>query len=202
MGFDFLHDGRILVTEKPGNLRLVGRNGQKSDPILGTPQVDYIGQGGLLDVLLHPNFQINRFVFLTFTKKTPNKGMYTSVVRGKLSKDYRALRDIRIIFSQTPEVGSGRHFGSRIVVAPDGNLFVTLGDLGNRYLAQNLNGHVGKVVRINIDGGIPKDNPFVRHSSARAEIWSYGHRNIQGADIHPRTGKLWTIEHGPRGETN
>ena len=198
-GFDFLHDGRILVTEKPGNLRLVGRNGQKSDPILGTPQVDYIGQGGLLDVLLHPNFQINRFVFLTFTKKTPNKGMYTSVVRGKLSKDYRALRDIRIIFSQTPKVGGGRHFGSRIVVAPDGNLFVTLGDLGNRYLAQNLNGHVGKVVRITIDGGIPKDNPFVRHSSARPEIWSYGHRNIQGADIHPRTGKLWTIEHGPRG---
>jgi len=198
-GIDFLPDGRMIVTEKVGNLRIVGKDGSKSKPILGTPLVGYVGQGGLLDVMLHPDFSSNRLVFLTYSELSPDRRVYTAMLRGKLRTDDRQLDEVKVLFRQSPKVGSGRHFGSRVLVAPDGNVFVTLGDLGNRDLAQDLTGHVGKVVRLTVDGDIPNDNPFVGKSNARPEIWSYGHRNIQGADIHPVTGKLWTIEHGPRG---
>lgn len=198
-GIDFLPDKRMIVTEKVGNLRIVGKDGTKSKPILGTPLVGYIGQGGLLDVMLHPDFSSNRLVFLTYSELSPDRRVYTAMLRGKLRADDRQLDEVKVLFRQSPKVGSGRHFGSRVLVAPDGNVFVTLGDLGNRDLAQDLNGHVGKVVRLTVDGDIPNDNPFVGKSNARPEIWSFGHRNIQGADIHPITGKLWTIEHGPRG---
>ena len=198
-GIDFLPDGRMIVTEKPGYLRIVGKDGSKSEPLPGTPRVGYVGQGGLLDVMLHPEFAQNRLVFLTYSERSPDGRLYTAMMRGKLRADDSRLDETKVLFRQTPKVGGGRHFGSRVLTAPDGTLFVTLGDLGNRDLSQDLNGHVGKVVRLTVDGEIPKDNPFVGKSNARPEIWSYGHRNIQGADIHPRTGKLWTIEHGPRG---
>lgn len=198
-GIDFLPDGRMIVTEKPGYLRIIDKNGGKSEPIPGTPRVGYVGQGGLLDVMLHPDFEKNRLVFLTYSEQSPDGRLYTAMMRGKLRADDSWLDDVKVLFRQSPKVGGGRHFGSRVLMAPDGTLFVTLGDLGNRDLSQNLDGHVGKVVRLTIDGEIPKDNPFVGKSNARPEIWSYGHRNIQGADIHPQTGKLWTIEHGPRG---
>lgn len=198
-GIDFLPDGRMIVTERVGNLLIVDKDGNKSKPILGTPLVGYVGQGGLLDVMLHPDFNTNRLVFLTYSEFSPNRSVYTAMLRGKLSADERRLDEVKVLFRQSPKVGSGQHFGSRVLAAPDGNLFITLGDLGNRDLSQDLNGHVGKVVRVTIDGGIPRDNPLVGKTNARPEIWSYGHRNIQGADIHPVTGKLWTIEHGPRG---
>ncbi|HCH56283.1 MAG TPA: oxidoreductase [Rhodospirillaceae bacterium] len=158
-----------------------------------------MGQGGLLDVMLHPDFNTNRLVFLTYSEFSPDRSVYTAMLRGKLRADERRLDEVKVLFRQSPKVGSGQHFGSRVLAAPDGNLFITLGDLGNRDLSQDLNGHVGKVVRVTIDGGIPQDNPLIGKTNARPEIWSYGHRNIQGADIHPVTGKLWTIEHGPRG---
>ena len=198
-GIDFLPDGRMIATEKAGSLRIVTKGGEKSKPILGGPLVAYIGQGGLLDVMLHPQFAQNRLVFLTYSELAKNGSAYTAMLRGTLSADDRQLENVKVLFRQSPKVGSGRHFGSRVLVAPDGHLFVTTGDLGNRHLAQDLNGHVGKVIRLTIDGGIPEDNPFAGRNGARPEIWSYGHRNIQGADIHPVTGKLWTIEHGPRG---
>ena len=198
-GIDFLPDGRMIVTEKAGYLRIVDKNGNRSEALPGVPRVGYVGQGGLLDVMLHPDFAQNRLLFLTFSEQSPDGRLYTAMMRGKLRADDSQLDEVRVLFRQSPKVGGGRHFGSRVLVAPNGNLFVTLGDLGNRNLSQDLSGHVGKVVRLTIDGGIPKDNPFVGESNAQPEIWSYGHRNIQGADIHPGTGKLWTIEHGPRG---
>ena len=198
-GIDFLPDGRMIVTEKAGYLRIVDKNGNRSEALPGVPRVGYVGQGGLLDIMLHPDFAQNRLLFLTFSEQSPDGRLYTAMMRGKLRTDDSQLDEVRVLFRQSPKVGGGRHFGSRVLVAPDGNLFVTLGDLGNRNLSQDLSGHVGKVVRLTIDGGIPKDNPFVGESNAQPEIWSYGHRNIQGADIHPGTGKLWTIEHGPRG---
>ncbi|MGB0631943.1 MAG: PQQ-dependent sugar dehydrogenase [Alphaproteobacteria bacterium] len=198
-GIDFLPDGRMIVTEKVGTLRIVTKDGRKSKPILGGPLVGYVGQGGLLDVTLHPDFKMNRLVFLTYSELAPDRSVYTAMMRGKLRADDSQLDDTKVLFRQSPKVGNGRHFGSRVLVAPDGNLFLTTGDLGNRHLAQDLGGHVGKVIRLTVDGGIPRDNPFVGKANARPEIWSYGHRNIQGADIHPATGKLWTIEHGPRG---
>lgn len=198
-GIDFLPDGRMIVTEKAGYLRIVDKNGNRSEALPGVPRVGYVGQGGLLDVMLHPDFAQNRLLFLTFSEQSPDGSLYTAMMRGKLRADDSQLDEVRVLFRQSPKVGGGRHFGSRVLVAPDGNLFVTLGDLGNPNLSQDLSGHVGKVVRLTIDGGIPKDNPFVGESNAQPEIWSYGHRNIQGADIHPGTGKLWTIEHGPRG---
>ena len=198
-GIDFLPDGRMIVTEKAGYLRIVDKNGNRSEALPGVSRVGYVGQGGLLDVMLHPDFAQNRLLFLTFSEQSPDGRLYTAMMRGKLRADDSQLDEVRVLFRQSPKVGGGRHFGSRVLVAPDGNLFVTLGDLGNRNLSQDLSGHVGKVVRLTIDCGIPKDNPFVGEINAQPEIWSYGHRNIHGADIHPGTGKLWTIEHGPRG---
>ena len=197
-GIDFLPDGRMIVTEKPGRLRIVTPDGKILPPVGGVPRVDDGGQGGLLFVTLHPGFRTNRLVYLSYAEPGAG-GRSTALARGALRADGTALDNVTTLFSQTPKLGGGRHFGSRVVFAPDGHLFLTTGDRGNRHRAQDLAGHIGKVVRLTDDGRIPATNPFVGKSGARPEIWSYGHRNIQGAAIHPVTGKLWTIEHGPRG---
>ena len=197
-GIDFLPDGRMIVTEKPGRLRIVERNGRVSPPIRGLPRVRSAGQGGLLDVTLHPDFGSNRLVYLSFTEPGTDGTNTTSVLRGQL--DGTALNKVQIIFRQMPMLSGSGHYGSRIVFSPDGKMFVTLGDrqrFSYRPLIQDLGNHLGTVVRLHPDGRVPEDNPYA--DGARPEIWSYGHRNIQGADIHPVTGRLWTIEHGPRG---
>ena len=194
----FERDGRVLVTERPGRMRLLNtRNG--TDSVLeGLPPVDARGQGGLLDVVLHPQFADNAWVYWSYAEPDALGGNSTAVARGRL--DGTRLRDVQVIFRQAPKFASTYHFGSRLVFARDGRLFVTLGDRNaRRDDAQVLSNHHGKIVRIEADGSVPRDNPFVGHASARPEIWSYGHRNVQGAALHPATGELWTHEHGPQG---
>ena len=195
-GLAFLPDGEMLVTEKPGTLRRVAKDGTVSKPLSGVPKVVAMGQGGLLDVALDPDFSSNRLVYLTYSEPGEG-GASTAVARGKLGEN--GLDDVEVIFRQEPKVQGGNHFGSRLAFAPDGTLFVTLGERFQFDPAQDLASDLGKIVRINPDGSIPKDNPFVGKENARPEIWSYGHRNAQGAAIHPETGKLWETEFGPRG---
>jgi glucose/arabinose dehydrogenase len=193
----FLPDGRLLVTERPGRLRIVGRDGRLSSPVAGVPDVYASGQGGLLDVVLDPKFNENRTIYLSFAEAGEG-GAGTAVARAQLG-DGR-LENVRVIYRQLPKVRGGAHFGSRIVFRRDGTMFITQGDrLSYREQVQDLQSLLGKVVRINSDGSIPKDNPFVGRSDARPEIWSYGHRNVQSAALHPDTGALWTVEHGARG---
>ena len=194
----FLPDGRMLVTERPGRLRIVAKDGSLSEPLTGVPAVDARGQGGLLDVALDPRFAENRLVYLSFSEPGENGTAGTAVARGRLGET--GLEDVRVIYSQRPKLRGGGHYGSRLVFGRDGTLFVTQGDRQSyRDSAQSLTAGQGKVVRINTDGTIPRDNPFVGRSDARPEIWSYGHRNIQAAALHPETGQLWTVEHGARG---
>ena len=195
-GMAFLPDGRLLVTEKLGTLRIVAKDGTVSDPLKGVPEVIANGQGGLLDVALNPKFDANGLVYLSYSEPGDG-GAGTAVAHGKLSD--AGLEDVKVIFRMQPKVEGPNHFGSRLVFAPDGKLFVTLGDRFKFDPAQDLKSHLGKVVRINPDGSVPDDNPFVGKDDALPEIWSYGHRNVQGAAIHPETGKLWTIEFGPKG---
>jgi glucose/arabinose dehydrogenase len=196
-GLAFLPDGRMLVSERPGRLRIVERDGRVGVPLAGVPAVAASGQGGLLDVVLHPQFASNQLVYWSFSEPGDG-GAGTAVARGRL--DGQRLADVQVIFRQLPKVGGGNHFGSRLVWARDGHLFVTLGDRFSRKDdAQTLDNHMGKLVRIDGDGKAPADNPFVRRNGARPEIWSYGHRNIQGAALHPDSGELWTTEHGPQG---
>jgi glucose/arabinose dehydrogenase len=196
-GLAFLPDGRMLVTERPGRVRIVGSDGSLSEPLTGVPAVDENGQGGLLDVALDPDFARNNLVYLSFSEPGDG-GSGTAVARGRL--DGSALVDVSVIYRQAPKIRSGRHFGSRLVFAPDGTLFVTQGDRGSMSeSAQDLTTLIGKLVRINPNGSVPADNPFTGRTDARPEIWSYGHRNIQGAAIDPATGQLWTVEHGARG---
>jgi glucose/arabinose dehydrogenase len=197
-GFAFLPDGRIIVTERPGNVRLIGRDGRVSQPLAGAPAVRAGGQGGMLDVALDPAFAQNRTIYLSFSEPGDGGTSGTSVARARLGDT--SLEDVRVIYRQEPKVSSGGHFGSRIVFGRDGTMFVTQGDRFNyRERAQDLSAGMGKVVRINTDGSIPKDNPFVGRSGVRPEIWSYGHRNQQAATLHPETGQLWTVEHGAAG---
>ncbi|MBY0532065.1 MAG: PQQ-dependent sugar dehydrogenase [Xanthobacteraceae bacterium] len=200
-GLVFLPDGRALVTERPGRLRIIGKDNKLSDPIGGVPEVAAVGQGGLLDVALSPNFAKDNLVFLSFAEPRGAAGSSTSVARGRLvEKDGKAaLEDVKIIFRQEPARLGGFHFGSRLVFARDGNLFVTTGERNLKTPSQDLTNHIGKIIRITPDGGVPKDNPFVNDKNAMPEIWSWGHRNVQGAVLHPVTGKLWLTEHGPRG---
>jgi glucose/arabinose dehydrogenase len=191
-----LPDGNLLVTEREGRLRLITSNGEVSAPIAGVPKVYASGQGGLLDITLAPDFAQSRMVYFSYAEPGEG-GAGTSVARGRL--DGLALRDVQVIFRQQPKVSGGNHFGSRIVFAPDGKLFITTGERFKFDPSQDLNSHLGKVIRVNADGSVPQDNPFVGRQGARPEIWSYGHRNIQGAAINPRTGVLWINEHGPRG---
>jgi glucose/arabinose dehydrogenase len=197
-GLAFLPDGRMLVTERPGRVRIVSPSGELSAPLAGVPKVRTGDQGGLLDIALSPTFAKDRLVYLSFSEPGGREGgAGTAVARGRLGE--RGLEDPQVIWRQQPKVGGAKHWGSRLLFRPDGTLFVTLGD---RFLfsdhAQNLGDTLGKIVRINPDGSIPRDNPFVGRDGARPEIWSYGHRNVQAAVLDAQ-GRLWTVEHGARG---
>ena len=195
-GLAFLPDGRMLVTERPGRLRIATRDGALSEPLTGVPPVYARGQGGLLDVAVGPDFAQDRLVYLSFSEPGDG-GAGTAVARGRLGD--RGLESTQVIWRQAPKVQSPNHWGSRLVFRPDGTLFVTLGDrFRYRDRAQDLSVTIGKVVRIKADGSIPNDNPFVGRGDARPEIWSYGHRNVQAAALDAR-GQLWTVEHGARG---
>nr|WP_288256448.1 PQQ-dependent sugar dehydrogenase [uncultured Pseudomonas sp.] len=195
----FLPDGQgYLVSERPGALRRVSAEGDVSQPLRGVPKVFAVGQGGLLDVVLSPDFAEDRLVYLSYAEEGDGAAG-TAVGRGKLSADATALEGFEVIFRQQPKLSSGTHFGSRLVFDRDGHLFIALGDNNNRPTAQDLDKLQGKLVRIFPDGRIPEDNPFVSRDGAREEIWSYGHRNQQGAALNPWSGRLWTHEHGPRG---
>jgi glucose/arabinose dehydrogenase len=196
-GLEILPDKRMLVTERPGRLRIVAADGRLSEPLAGVPQVYGSGQGGLLDVALSPAFEKDRLVYLSFAESGAG-GAGTAVARGRLGGG--GLENTQVIWRQQPKVSGSNHWGSRIVFRRDGTLFVTLGERFNySERAQDLSATLGKVVRINPDGSAPRDNPFVNREGARPEIWSYGHRNVQAAALHPETGQLWTVEHGARG---
>jgi aldose sugar dehydrogenase len=202
-GLAFLPDGRMLVTEKAGRLRLLAADGSGAPAtVAGVPPVDARGQGGLLDVAVHPRFQSNQLIYWSYSE--PGKrGNQTAVARGRFVEGSKPrLENVEVIFRQAPSLDSTGHFGSRLVFHRDGTLFVTLGDrqqTEGRMQAQRLDGLIGKIVRINDDGTIPRDNPFVGRAGVRPEIWSYGHRNVQAAALHPQTGELWEVEHGARG---
>jgi glucose/arabinose dehydrogenase len=192
-----LPDGRMLVTERPGRVRLVERDGRVSEPLAGVPRVQARGQGGLLDIALDPRFAESRLVYLSYAEPGSG-GAGTAVARGRLG-DGR-LENVQVIYQQQPKVEGWNHFGSRLVFARDGTLFVTQGDrFTYSQAAQDLSSGIGKIVRITPDGSAPRDNPFVGRAGARPEIWSYGHRNVQAAALDPQTGQLWTVEHGARG---
>ncbi|MHC8381502.1 PQQ-dependent sugar dehydrogenase [Pseudomonas sp. LB3P14] len=197
----FLPDRQgMLVTERPGNLRVVSAEGKLSAPLSGVPKVWAKGQGGLLDVVLSPDFKQDRTVYLSYAEgggEGDKAG--TAVGRGRLSDDLTAIKDFKVIFRQEPKLSVGNHFGSRLVFDRDGYLFITLGENNDRPTAQDLDKLQGKIVRIYPDGKVPDDNPFVGQAGVRPEIWSYGHRNPQGAALNPWTGTLWENEHGPQG---
>ena len=200
-GLAFLPDGRFLVTERPGRLRVIDAAGRVSEPLAGVPRVAAVGQGGLLDVTLDPAFTSNRLIYMSFAEpRTDGKrgANGTSVLSARLNAASTAIEDVTVIFRQMPSYDSSLHFGSRLVFDRSGNIFVTVGD---RYVlrdeAQNPGNHLGKVMRITPQGGAPADNPKLK--GWLADIWSIGHRNVQGAALHPVTGKLWTAEHGAQG---
>ena len=203
-GLAFLPDGRMLVTERPGRMRLVGTDGRLSPPLPGLPAVAAEGQGGLLDVVADPRFASNRLVYWSYSETAADgDGNGTAVARARLDgpPGSERLAEVQVIFRQLPKVASRLHFGSKLVFGNDGRLFITLGDRFSRKDdAQTLDNHLGKIVRIEPDGKVPADNPLVgKPGNPRPEIWSWGHRNVQGAAIHPATGDLWATEHGPQG---
>jgi glucose/arabinose dehydrogenase len=195
-GMAFLPDGRFLVTERPGRLRIVSRDGRVSEPISGLPKIAAIGQGGLLDVVLAPDFQKSSSIYFSFAEAGPG-GAGTSVGRGMLRGN--RLENTEIIFRQRPKLPGGFHFGSRLVFAPDGTLYISMGDRGRMKRAQQLSKHQGTIARINADGSVPEDNPFIGHAVALPEIYTYGNRNVQGMALNPQTGIVWAQEHGPQG---
>ncbi len=195
-GMTFLPDGRMLVTEQSGKLRVFENGKLLPQAVSGTPEVVDDGQGGLLDVALHPDFSNNQLVYLTFTGKGKG-GTGVEVFRGKL--EGMTLKNGEVIFRQHPKIKSNKHFGSRIVFDRQGFLYITMGDRGDQDRAQKQDQHIGTVVRLNDDGSVPQDNPFIGKKSALPEIYTYGHRNVQGAALHPVTGDVWTNEHGPQG---
>lgn len=203
-GMAFLPDGKILVTERVGYLRIVNADGTLvPQPVGGLPATDNRGQGGLLDVALDPNFATNGLIYWSYAEPKESGMNNTAVARGKLVDTPPArVENVQVIYRQTPSLNSLLHYGSRLVFASDGTLFITHGERSiteGRMQAQRLDGLLGKVARINPDGSIPKDNPFVGREGARPEIFSLGHRNIQSAALHPSTGELWEVEHGTRG---
>ncbi len=198
----FLPDGRFLVTERPGRMRIVAADGKLGPPLPGLPTVVAEGQGGLLDVVTDPKFANNRLVYWSYSEPGEAGTNGTAVARARLDGEHGAerLTSVQIIFRQAPKVASRLHFGSRLAFGQDGRLFITLGDRFSRKDdAQLLGNTLGKVVRIEADGSIPANNPLAGRTDARPEIWSWGHRNVQGAAVHPVTGQLWTTEHGPQG---
>ncbi|AQR60753.1 glucose dehydrogenase [Brevundimonas sp. LM2] len=200
-GLALLPDGRWLVTERPGRLRIISAEGQIGAPISGLPAVDARGQGGLLDVVLSPTFASDRTIFWSYAAPRDG-GNATSVARGRLSDDGTSVTEVRVIFRALPTYDGDKHFGSSLAFSQDGKLFVTLGERSDKPMrpqAQQLGSHMGKVIRINADGSVPEDNPFVGQAGALPEIWSLGHRNVQGIAVQPGTGAIWTIEHGTKG---
>lgn len=199
----FLPDGRFLVTERPGRLRIVKADGTKSEPVAGLPAVDARGQGGLLDVTLDPDYATNKRIYWSYAEPRDNGTNNTAVARGTLVDGAAPRVDgVQVIFHQAPSLDSRLHFGSRLVWGRDKTLFVTMGDRSiteGRMQAQRMDGLLGKIARINADGSIPKDNPFVGKPGVPDAMWSLGHRNIQAAALHPTTGDLWEVEHGTRG---
>jgi aldose sugar dehydrogenase len=196
----FLPDGRMLVTERPGRMRIVTRDGKLSPPLAGVPNVFATGQGGLLDVVLDRGYGSNQTIYFCYAEPAAG-GARTALARARLiDEGTPRLDDVKVIFRQEGPLSSGGHFGCRIAQTPDNNLFLTMGDhFTTRDQAQNLGNHLGKLIRIRPDGSVPPDNPFVGRAGAKPEIWSYGHRNAQGLALHPATGKPWEHEHGPRG---
>ncbi len=195
-GMAFLPNGDILVTERPGRMRLI-RNGQlQQQPVAGTPEVWANGQGGLLDVALHPQFAQNLMVYITYSK-SGERGATTALARARWEND--RLNDLQDIFVAEAWGTRPQHFGSRIVFDGQGMLFMTIGERNERNRAQDPSDHAGTTIRLHDDGRVPQDNPFVGRQNARPEIWSYGHRNAQGMAVHPQTGEIWQNEHGPRG---
>ncbi|PLX33664.1 MAG: hypothetical protein C0605_15960 [Hyphomicrobiales bacterium] len=192
----WLPDGRMLVTERPGRLLLLSADGRRQRTITGLPRIAAQGQGGMLDVAVDPDFAANRTLYFSFSEPGEG-GAGTAVARAELRDG--ELQNLKILFRQFPKTGGGRHFGSRLVLTGDGLLFITVGERGERWRAQDTSINRGQVIRIRTDGRIPKDNPFVGKAGFRPEIWSYGHRNPQGAALHPVTGKLWLHEHGAMG---
>lgn len=199
----FIGNGNILVTERPGRMRVISQTGSVSAPLTGLPKIQVQGQGGLLDVIVDRNFETNQTIYFCYTEPDlldpgSNRNS-TALARAELSADRTKLLNVKVIFQQAPKFASGFHFGCRIVQAPDNTLYLGLGDrFSLMQQAQSLENHIGKVIRINPDGSVPADNPFVKVAGAKPEIWSYGHRNIQGALLAP-DGTLWMHEHGPQG---
>jgi aldose sugar dehydrogenase len=203
-GMAFLPNGKMLVTERPGRLRVVSADGkQTSEPVAGLPAVDPRGQGGLLDVALDPAFATNQLIYWSYAEPRDGGANNTAVARGRFVDGAAPkVENVQVIFHQAPSLASPLHFGGRLVFARDGKLFVTLGDRSiteGRMQAQRMDGLLGKIVRLNPDGTAPSDNPFVGKEGVRPEIWSLGHRNVQAAALHPATGELWEVEHGTRG---
>ena len=199
-GLALLPDDRWLVTERPGRLRIISAEGAVGEPIAGLPAVDARGQGGLLDVVLSPGFGEDRMIYWSYAEPRDG-GNGTAVARGRLSDDGTRVETVQVIFRGMPTYDGDKHYGSSLAFAPDGKLFITVGersDAAVRDQAQDLGSHYGKTIRINADGTVPDDNPFVGRADARPEIWSYGHRNPQGVAIAP-DGAVWTVEHGARG---
>ncbi|HEY4370475.1 MAG TPA: PQQ-dependent sugar dehydrogenase [Burkholderiales bacterium] len=192
----FLPDGRMLVTERPGRMRFVTKEGRVSEPLKNVPAVRAGGQGGLLDVALDLDFAKNHTLYFAYSEAGEG-GASTVVARAMLGED--GLRDVKVIYRQRPKTSGSLQFGARIVQTPDRNLFVTLGDRYIRDEAQNLNSGLGKIIRIRPDGSVPPDNPFIGKSGAQPEIWSYGHRSPEGAALNPATGAFWMNEHGAQG---
>jgi glucose/arabinose dehydrogenase len=193
----FLPDGRMLLTERAGRMRILDKHFKLDPtPIEGLPDIVARGQGGLFDVVLHPDFSSNGWIYWSYNAPGPG-GWGTALARGKL-QGHRMI-DVQVLFSMEPKTRSGQHFGGRIVFDKTGHLFLTLGDRGDKERAQYLNDHAGSVLRLHDDGRVPYDNPFVKKNEAKPEKWTIGNRNIQGAAIHPQTGALWTHEHGPQG---
>ncbi len=198
-GMAFLPDGRILVTERPGRLRLIKQGKLLEEAIEGLPPISDYGQGGLLDVVLHPDYKSNGWIYFSYAASEDGFSLKagTEVGRGRLKNN--RIVDWQHLFKLKAKTNKRQHFGSRLVFDRNNKLYITLGDRGQRFRAQDLNDHAGSVIRLNDDGSIPSDNPFVGQKDKQAEIYSYGHRNMQGAVLNPETGKLWTHEHGPQG---
>lgn len=195
----FIGPGQMLVTEREGSMRVVGFNRRASEPLAGLPRVEAVGQGGLLDVITDRNFPSNRMIHFCYTEPGSESGVNsTALASAKLSGDLRSLENVRVIFSQKPKSAANYHYGCRIVQAQDGSLFLTLGDRGQMKDAQALDNHHGKIVRVRLDGSPHPDNPFLNQPGALPEIWSIGHKNIQGGTLAP-DGSLWVVEHGPVG---
>ena len=195
-GLAFLPDGRLLVTEKAGRLRFVANGKLEPKPIAGVPEVAVHGQGGLMDVAIHPRFAETGWIYLSYAARGAD-GVGTEVARGKLAGE--RLENVEVIFRQQPKGNTGRHFGSRLVFDRAGYLYISLGDRGEMERAQKPGDHAGSVIRLHDDGRVPADNPFVAKSGWKPEKFTIGNRNMQGAALHPQTGVLWTHEHGPQG---